>query len=125
MCQLEPFHRSTRTLELGVKAFEAPTATHADRDGHATPNRTLCREPAWLGVGWMRHLAPFHRSTKAVSVPDALIVSPTAVHADRDEQSTPLNKLTLAPRGLGVRWIRHVVPFQLSDKLAPSFEDLS
>jgi hypothetical protein len=95
---------------------------HADRDGHATPNRTLFREPAGLGVGSIRHRRPFHHSAKVVSLPEALSASPTAVHAARDEQPTPLNKLTLAPAGFGVPWTLHRPSFHRSTNVTPTFE---
>ena len=42
--------------------------------------------------------------------------SPTAVHAVGDVHDTLLRKVSLyiTPPGLGVRWIVHVKPFQLS-----------
>jgi hypothetical protein len=45
--------------------------------------------PAGLGVGWTRHLVPFHRSARVVTGPEL----PTAVHADAEMQDTPLRKL--------------------------------
>ncbi|MGN6167013.1 MAG: hypothetical protein ACTHQQ_02420 [Solirubrobacteraceae bacterium] len=119
---LDPFHRSTMILELGVNGFEAPTARHADRSGHATPNRTLCREPAGLGVGSIRQRWPFHRSTKVVALPEAATVFPTAMHAEGALHATPLSTLTLAPAGFGVGWTRHREPFHRSAKVTATFE---
>jgi hypothetical protein len=44
------------------------------------------------------------------------------MHADRDEQPTPVKWLTLAPAGLGVRWIVHLLPFDRSTNVTPIFE---
>jgi hypothetical protein len=44
------------------------------------------------------------------------------VHADRDEQLTPLNTLTLAPVGFGVCWTFQLAPFHRSTKVTPTFE---
>jgi hypothetical protein len=103
MRQLVPSHRSARVLALGVKALEAPTAVHADADGHATPDR----KPApcgGLGVGWMRQAVPSHRSA---SVPAFEL--PTAVQDEADVHATPLRKPPPWD-GLGVGWMRQAVP---------------
>ncbi len=101
-----PFHRSARVLALGVKGLEAPAAIHMVADVQATP----LRKPlpcGGLGVAWIDHRAPFHRSASGPA-PDL----PTAVQADADVQDTPFR---LAPwDSLGVGWIRHRVPFQCS-----------
>jgi hypothetical protein len=75
-----------------------------------------------LGEGWIRHREPSHRSTKVVSVPAALIVSPTAVHADGPLQATPASELTAAPASFGDRWTRHLPPFHRSAKVTPALE---
>jgi hypothetical protein len=72
----------------------------------------------------MCHVCPFHRSTKVVSVPEALTESPTAAHADGAVQDTPASELTLAPAGFGVRWPFHLWPFHLSARVTPTFEML-
>jgi hypothetical protein len=102
--QLVPFHRSasvpTGKPELSVRA---PTAVQVNEDVQATPSSPP--PSAGLGVGWMRHLAPSHRSAR---VP--WLESPTAVHADGAVQDTPFKKLNCAPAGLGAGWIRHFLP---------------
>jgi hypothetical protein len=109
-------------LEFGVKGFEAPTATHTDRRGHATANRTLSREPAGFGVGPIRHRWPFHRSTKVVDIPEAATVLPTAVHAEGALHATPSRLATLAPAGFGVGCTLHFPPTDRSTKVTPTFE---
>jgi hypothetical protein len=66
--QVRPFHRSAR-VPLGVLpggSMLPPTAMHADGEVHDT---AVSRHPppGGFGVGWMRHLLPFHCSA---SVPD-------------------------------------------------------
>ncbi len=114
-----PFHRSAR-----VPAFEFPTAVHAEDDVHVTPLR---KPPPCLGlgVGWMRHRLPFHRSARGWKAPARLTLFPTAVHADGAVQETPNKELTAAPRGLGVGWMRHVLPFHRSARVTPTPEALT
>lgn len=95
---------------------------HDEGEGHPTAIRKLCREPAGLGVGWMCHVCPFHRSTKVVSVPEGLTASPTAVHADGALHATPASELTLAPDGFGVRWTLHFLPLNRSTNVTPTFD---
>jgi hypothetical protein len=56
-----------------------------------------------LGVGWMRHVLPFHRSARVTATPEALTYVPTAVHefaAVQDSQNSwPVGTLGF---GLGV-----------------------
>jgi hypothetical protein len=42
------------------------------------------------------------------------------VHADGALHATPLNKLTFAPAGFGVRWTLHLAPFQRSTNVKPT-----
>jgi hypothetical protein len=95
---------------------------HDDRDAQATAISKLCREPAELGVGSMRHEWPFHRSARTVSVPLAATASPTAVHAHGALQATPWSTLMRAPAGFGVRSICHRWPFHCSAKVTATFE---
>src|SRR6266700_5922717 len=114
-----PSHRSAK-----VPAFEFPAAVHADGDVHATPLR---KPPPWAGLvaGWMRHLVPSHRSARGWDSPARVTLFPTAVHADGAVQETPDRELTAAPRGLGVGWMRHVLPFQCSARVTPTPEALT
>src|SRR6266702_3462745 len=114
-----PSHRSAK-----VPAFEFPAAVHADGDVHATPLR---KPPPWAGLvaGWMRHRVPSHRSARGWDSPARVTLFPTAVHADGAVQETPDRELTAAPRGLGVGWMRHVLPFQCSARVTPTPEALT
>src|SRR6266496_4062151 len=106
-----PFHRSAKTPtgvpELSVRA---PTAAQATAD----VQDTLARPPPArrLGVGWMRHFAPSHRSASG-----RFAASPVAVQADGDVQDTLSNVLGAAPLGLGVGWMRHRLPSHRSAKV--------
>src|SRR6266516_2041690 len=107
----EPSHRSAsvpvKSPELSVRA---PTAAQATAD----VQDTLARLPPArrLGVGWMRHFVPSHRSAKG-----RFAASPVAVQADGDVQDTLASWLGAAPAGLGVRWMRHREPFHRSAKV--------
>src|SRR6266487_3124485 len=114
-----PFQCSARVRALGVKALEPPTAVHDEADGQDTPDR---KPPpcAGLGVGWIRHRVPSHRSARGWDSPARVMLFPTAVHADGAVQETPRRELTAAPRRLGVGWMRHVLPFQCSARGTPT-----
>jgi hypothetical protein len=107
----EPSHRSAsvpvNSPELSVRA---PTAAQATAD----VQDTLARPPPVrrLGVGWMRHFAPSHRSARG-----RFAASPVAVQADGDVQDTLSNVLGAAPLGLGVGWMRHRLPSHRSAKV--------
>jgi hypothetical protein len=113
-----PSHRSA-----SVPAFETPTAVQDEADGHATPLR---KPPPWegLGVGWMRHRVPFHRSARGWEDPAWPTLFPTAVHAADAVHEMPSRELTTAPRGLGVGWMRHVLPFHCSARVTVAPEAL-
>ena len=86
-----------------------PTAVHAVRDVHDTPYRMDPFEGRGLGVRWIAHFVPFHRS--ATDVPVAGLY-PTALQKVRDVHDRPWR--SAPPRGLGVRWIAHFPPVHLS-----------
>jgi hypothetical protein len=115
-CQLWPFQRCA--IVSGVpepfENRENPNAVHAVEDGQATPKRKLPCFGLGLRVGWMFHAWPFQRSASvAAGLPELSKPAPTAVHADRDEQSTPFKNAD-SPGGLGVGSMRHLEPFQRS-----------
>src|SRR6266498_287085 len=115
-----PSHRSASVLP----AFDLPAAVHDDGDVQAT----LARPPppcGGLGVGWMRHRVPSHRSARGWNAPARVMLAPTAVHADGAVQETPDRELTATPRGLGVGWMRHVLPFHRSARVTPTPEALT
>jgi hypothetical protein len=110
-----PFHRSAKVPE-----FEPPTAVHTEAEVQATPDRPP--PPAGLGASWSCQLLPFHPSARAVCAPDLLAVTPTASHADGDEQATPFKALHAAPGGLGTGWMRHLLPSHRSASATPAPE---
>ena len=65
---------------------------------------------------------PFHPSARTFCAPDLLVVTPTASQADGDTQDTPSKALHAAPGGLGIAWIRHVLPFHCSARATPAPE---
>src|SRR5215471_1071716 len=116
-------HRVPSQCSAKVPEFEFPTAVHAEDEVQATPERAP--PPAeGFGVAWMRHRVPFHRSARGVDAPESLTVWPTAVHAEGDEQDTLTSALSLAPRGLGVGWMAHLLPFQRSARVTTTPEPL-
>jgi hypothetical protein len=88
--------------------------------GQATANSLLDRDPAGLGVGWMRQWLPFHRSARVSCTPDLVTKCPTLVHADLDGHDTPLSALAAAPGGFGVDWTAQVPPLRRSASVTPS-----
>ena len=116
ICQFLPFHRSASVpTALPELSTLPPTAMQADGAVQATEFSVMNGAAlAGLGVAWIRHRAPFHRSARVLP----LLVFPTAVHAEADAQETPLRKAP--PAGLGVAWIRHRVPFHRSARVVPS-----
>src|SRR5215510_13570196 len=100
MVHLVPSHCSARVLALGVKALEPPAAVHADADVHDTPLRTSppC---GGLGVAWMLHLVPFHRSARLTPMPEALTYVPTAMHQCAVGQDTQ-KSWPVGTRGFGL-----------------------
>ena len=63
-------------------------------------------------MSWTLQLLPSHRSATVNGA--GVKISPTAVHAERDEQETPLKKSPCVSEGVGVDWTVHVVPFHRS-----------
>jgi len=72
MCHLAPFQRSATAREAPALDVLAPTAVHADGAVHATPSRPLNAIPDGLGVGRIRHEAPFHCSARLTPTPEVL-----------------------------------------------------
>jgi hypothetical protein len=108
---LVPFHRSAR-----APAFEAPTAVQAEAEEQETPNN-IPPPAEGLGVAWMDHRVPFHRSARVMSVPEWVNALPTATQAEADVQSTALSVLLAAPAGLGVGSALQLVPFHRSARV--------
>jgi len=95
---------------------------HADAEVQDTPFRAPPLDR--LGVGWIRHRLPSHRSARAVSAPELLDVIPTASQADSDTQDTPSKALHAVPGGLEIGWMRHLLPFHCSASVTPAPEAL-
>jgi hypothetical protein len=108
---LVPSHRSAK-----VPAFEAPTAVQAEAEEQATPNK-IPPPAGGLGVAWMDHVVPSHRSARVIPVPELLIENPTASQAEDDVQSTAFSALLGAPSGFGVDSALQLVPFHRSAKV--------
>lgn len=70
-----------------------------------------------LGVAWMDHRVPFHRSARVMSVPEWVNALPTATQAEDDVQSTALSVLFGAPSGFGVGSALQLVPFHRSARV--------
>jgi len=85
----------------------------ASGDAQATLARTTMGAPEGLGVGWMRHLNPFHRSASVLPPP----VWPTAVQAEDEVHETPFRMPPLG--GLGVARMRHRAPVRCSASVLP------
>src|SRR5215472_3303524 len=80
----------------------------AEAEAQATALRKVNCAPAGLGVVWICHLVPFHRSARLPA-----LEFPTAVHADEDRHTTPLRNPPPCG-GVGVAWVVQVVPFHCS-----------
>ena len=115
--QLLPFQDSARLTGV-LKLFAAvPAAMQNDGIGQETALNPLAEARGRLGVGWMDHVVPFHRSASVTLRPELLASAPNAAHAEDEVHDTAFRRLTCAPEGLGVRWIRQVVPFHRSAKV--------
>jgi hypothetical protein len=113
-----PFHRSARVWEAPAWLTLFPTAVHADGAVHETPKRELTAAPCGLGVGWMSHWLPFHRSASVTATPEALTYVPTAVHevvAVQDSQ----NSWPVGTVGFGLGVIDHSAPEALAGVARP------
>jgi hypothetical protein len=84
-----PFHRSARGADTPWLLTAWPTAVHADGDEQDTLNNALSLAPLGLGVAWMAHLLPSHRSARVTTTPEPRVTSPTAAQEDELAQDTP------------------------------------
>jgi hypothetical protein len=114
--QVLPFHRSASGCGVGVLRAEPPMAMQNDPVGHDTPPSWTPGGPGGLGVGWIRHPVPFHRSAKVLALAVKAPETPTAVQDEADAQETPES----CPGGsAGVGRMRHRVPFHRSARNPP------
>ena len=108
-----PFHCSASVTPAKAPELSVvPTAVQAEDEVHDTEVRMGDRPG--LGVDWMLHAAPSHRSA---SVPR--LEPPTAVHAVEDVHDTPEKPLPCAPAGFGVGCTAQEVPFHRSASVTP------
>src|SRR6516165_8021328 len=106
MYQLRPFHRSASVSRAPDPTTNAPTAVHAEPEGHDTPLRLLVAAPGGFGVDWTAHTAPLRRSASVTPSPDSRTCKPTAVHTDVVGQDTALSA-PFPARGFGLGVIDH------------------
>ncbi len=112
--QALPFQTSASVpTALPELSKRVPTAMQADSEVQATLDRMANWAPAGVGVGWMLHLVPFHRSARVLPFPEF----PTAVQAERVAHDTLFRKPP--PAGLGVAWMRHLAPVRCSARVLP------
>ena len=87
--QVLPFQDSARLTGV-LKLFAAgPAAMQNEGIGQETAASPLAEARGRLGVGWMDHLVPFHRSTSVTLRPELLTSNPTA--SQDAAQETPNN----------------------------------
>jgi len=113
-----PFHRSARVWEAPAWLMLFPTAVHADGAVHETPKRELTAARLGLGVGWMRHAVPSHRSARVTASPEALTYVPTAVHEVAAVQDSQ-NSWPVGTVGFGLGVIDHPAPEALAGVARP------
>jgi len=101
-----PFHRSAKGADTPWLLTAWPTAVHADGDEQDTLNKTLSLALRGLGVGWMAHLRPSHRSARVTTAPERRVTSPTAAQEDELGQESPASWPVRA-KGFGVGLIDH------------------
>src|SRR6266700_3252878 len=107
-----PSHRSTRVCTVPAALCVSPVAVQAEGEMQDTPLRKLCTAPAGLGVGWMVHAVPSHRSISGV-----LFEPPTATQFEPDRHATPASWPDAAPVGSAVCWMVHAVPSHPSPRV--------
>ena len=115
--QVLPFQDSARLTGVLKPSAEGPAAMQNDGMGHETPENPLAEAWVRLGVGWMDHVVPFHRSASVTLRPELSASTPNAAHAECEVHDTAFRRLNCAPERLAVRWIRQVVPFHRSPKV--------
>src|SRR5215472_16774878 len=78
-----------------------------------TPFSSLNCAPRGTGADWMRHRAPPHCSTRSFE-----FEVPTAVQLSAAGQATANRVLDEDPPGLGVGWVRQLLPFHRSARVS-------
>src|ERR1700733_12484427 len=79
-------------------------------EGHATPHSCALDERGRLGGVWIFQVRPFQCSARVCEISVvALRSQPTATQFAGEWQEIALSSGDVAPAGLGVAWITHVV----------------
>src|SRR5262245_59854495 len=100
-----------------------PTAVHSVADTHDTPSRSLLLVPTF-GLARRVQVEPFQNTMSVRSTLAAVLNEPTAVHRVADTHETSRRPLSVVPTfGLATRV--HVVPFQISTSVRPTFAGVS
>src|SRR5205823_4726289 len=108
-------HRSVSVFDPGPSFSKPPTAVQPDGVGQATETPLMSWTPGRVGVGWIRHDEPFHRSANVpVGLPEASNEAPTATHAEGAGHEMPLKPFCGSFDGVGAGAILHTLPFQRS-----------
>ena len=67
-----PFQDSARLTGVLKLFAEGPAAMQNEDRGHETAMNPLAEARVRLGVGWMDHLVPFHRTASVTLMPELL-----------------------------------------------------
>jgi hypothetical protein len=87
-----------------------PTAVQLLAEGHATPHSCALDERGRLRGVWIFQVLPFQCSARVCEISVAALRSkPTATQFVDDWQEIPLSSGDVAPAGLGVAWMTHVI----------------
>src|SRR5215470_6661520 len=127
MVQVWPFHRCARVSEVPRRLLVFPTAMQAERDTQDAAFRLLAAAPVGLGVCWMLHVLPFHRSASVAGdwlLPPFGPENPTARQPVAEVQATPISELITPPGRLGVGWIAQLAPSHRSARAWNTPEEL-
>ena len=121
MCHTRPFHRSATVVPIPEGPKETPVVVQAEGDVQDTGPMMTPSAPAGDGMGRIFQVWPFQRSASGFGL-GVLRPEPPNGHAERSGGARHAAEADARrPRGIGVAWIRHRVPFHrsASDTLAP------
>jgi hypothetical protein len=91
---------------------------------HETPNNSLTGAPVGFGVDWTFHEEPTFDSANVTVFPEESVLKPAAVQTPAGVHDTEERSLSVAPPGLGVVSIVHVVPSQCSANVDSTSDEL-
>jgi hypothetical protein len=69
IAHVRPFQRSASVRASPELSEYCPAAVHLVAEEHEIPERKLSDEPGGLGVDWIAHVRPFHRSASVDTSP--------------------------------------------------------